>query len=141
MKLADRGISEGKWNAVGGKVDFGETPLECVKREVLEEAGLRINEPFYHGKVKFFFGNDVKSNSYKTWIVHIFSTDRFTGELKESEEGRLRWFGIDEIPFDKMWHDDEHWVPLMLAGKRFYGEFFFSEDGKELQRHELKSKN
>lgn len=131
MQLAKRGISEGKWNAVGGKVEHGETRLECVKREVLEETGLAIEELTYHGKLRFFYGE-------KTWVTHIFSTDKFTGELKESEsDGKLEWFSLDALPFDKMWQDDAHWVPLLLDGKRFDGEFFFSEDGSELLKHEL----
>ncbi len=132
LQLAKRGISEGKWNAVGGKVEHGETPLECVKREVLEETGLALEELIYHGKLRFFYGE-------KTWVTHIFSTNKFTGELKESEsDGKLEWFSLDTLPFDKMWQDDAHWVPLLLEGKRFNGEFFFSEDGNELLKHELR---
>lgn len=131
LQLAKRGISEGKWNAVGGKVEHGETPLECVKREVLEETGLALEELIYHGKLRFFYGE-------KTWVTHIFSTDKFTGGLKESEsDGKLEWFSLDDLPFDKMWQDDTHWVPLLLEGKHFDGEFFFSGDGNELLKHEL----
>ena len=138
LKLANKGISEGKWNAVGGKIAHGETLFECVKREVLEETGLAINEPTYYGKLKFFFGKDDTNSLSKEWIVHIFSTNKFTGELKESKEGELRWFRLDGLPFDKMWQDDAHWVPLLLEGKHFNGEFFFSEDGNELLKHELR---
>lgn len=138
LQLKTRGISEGKWNAVGGKVEHEETPLECMKREVSEETGLKIVEPTYHGKLNFFFGKgDAKSLS-KPWVVHVFSSDKFTGKLKENEEGELRWFSLDKIPFDKMWQDDAHWVPLVLGGKRFDGEFFFSGDGARLLKHELR---
>lgn len=134
LKFAKKGVSEGRWNAVGGKVEHGETLLECVKREVLEETYLTIGEAFYHGKFKFVLGED---DSTEQWMCHIFSTGSFTGQLKESSEGELRWFDIDKIPFDKMWQDDALWVPLMLDGKRFEGEFFFSEDGTKLLKHEL----
>ena len=64
LKFANRGISKGRWNAAGGKIDPGETVVECIKREVFEETGLHIEEPFYHGKFKFFFGDpNVLGNS------------------------------------------------------------------------------
>lgn len=138
LQLKTRGISEGKWNAVGGHIESGETPLECVKREVLEETSLKIGEPTYHGKLTFFFGKGDEKSLTKPWIVHVFSINEFTGKLKESDEGELKWFNMGKVPFDKMWQDDALWVPLMLEGKRFEGEFFFSEDGTRMLRHELR---
>ena len=38
-------IHEGKWNGLGGKFEFGETPEECVIREVKEESGIEITNP------------------------------------------------------------------------------------------------
>jgi hypothetical protein len=71
-------------------------------------------------------------------VVHVYSSSDFDGEpLDASEEGVLRWFRFDEIPYDRMWQDDEHWLPLALEGKRFRGWFLFSEDGSKLLDHEL----
>ena len=53
MKLAVRGISKGRWNFPGGKIDAGETPREGSDREVLEETGLIVSEAHYHGKALF----------------------------------------------------------------------------------------
>lgn len=138
LKFASRGISKGKWNAVGGKVDSGETPLKCIRREAFEETGLRIRRPSYHGKFKFFFDS---AGSGQYGIVHVFSADRFSGRLKENDEGELRWFDLDEIPFDKMWEGDNLWVPLMLSGRRFDGELYFNEDGSKLLKHKLEVKD
>ena len=46
LKRANRGISVGKWNAPGGKIEAGETPEECAQREVLEETGLSVSRLF-----------------------------------------------------------------------------------------------
>ena len=69
-------IHEGKWNGLGGKFEAGETPEECVIREVLEESGLSIQNPK-------FKGND--------WYVFVYTATEFTGELIDSPVGRLEW--------------------------------------------------
>ncbi|HRI48088.1 MAG TPA: NUDIX domain-containing protein, partial [Ignavibacteriaceae bacterium] len=46
-------MHEGKWNGLGGKFELGETPEECVIREVREESGLEIVEPKLHGFITF----------------------------------------------------------------------------------------
>ena len=46
-------IHEGKWNGLGGKMEAGETPEECVIREVREESGLQIQNPALRGVLTF----------------------------------------------------------------------------------------
>ena len=123
----------GKWNAPGGKFKPKEDPKECAIREVLEETGLKVKSPKKHGVLTFYFGEKEEPD----WIVHIFSADSFTGELKSSEEGALKWFDQDEIPYDEMWGDDRHWIPLLLEGKLFEGAFHFDEGGKKLMDHSI----
>ena len=69
-------IHEGKWNGLGGKFEAGETPEECVRREVLEESGLEIQNPRLHGLLVFtnFKGND--------WYVFVYTATEFRGELR-----------------------------------------------------------
>jgi 8-oxo-dGTP pyrophosphatase MutT (NUDIX family) len=87
-----------KWNGVGGKLKQNETPEEGVKREVFEEAGLKIPNPEFHGDLSFYFGHRNKPD----WIVHVFSVKAFEGKPRPSEEGLLRWFAFKEIPYDEM---------------------------------------
>jgi len=124
-----------KWNGVGGKLKPNETPEECVKREVFEETSLKVLELRFHGILNFYFG-DRKEPS---WIVYVFSARTFEGEPRSSEEGELRWFGFEEIPYDEMWQDDRHWLPLLLEGKSFEGDFYFDRDGRELLDFNLKT--
>jgi 8-oxo-dGTP diphosphatase len=137
QRKAEGRFGEGKWNGPGGKLQLGESPQECVIREVYEETGLRIHSLRLHGSLKHFFGGDGEPD----WMVYQFSSDDFEGEPKESDEGVLKWFPFDEIPYDEMWQDDEYWLPLILEGKMFDGDFIFNEDGSELLRHSICLKN
>ena len=128
-------FGEGKWNGVGGKLKPNESPENCVKREVYEETGLRISDLKFHGVLNFYFGNRKEID----WVVHVFSTSVFEGKVKSSKEGNLRWFNFEDIPFDEMWGDDRYWLPLVLKGKNFKGNFYFDDKGKTILDFDLKS--
>ena len=57
---------------------------------------------------------------------------------KPSEEGPLEWIGENEIPYDRMWVSDIHWMPLILEGKRIRGRFWFDRDFRNLVRRDVK---
>lgn len=124
LKMANRGISKGYWNFPGGRMEGGETPEACVAREVMEETGLRVKDLTAHGVLRFsFYGESRPSN-----VVYVFSTEHFSGRIKSTKEGRLRWFDIDNMPFDKMWDDDRYWFPMMLKKGRFDASFRFDRN-------------
>lgn len=126
-------FGEGKWNGPGGKIRPDETPLEGVIREVREETGLTIIDPEMNGLIDFYFGEKDKPD----WITYIFRVTEFSGELKPNDEGELRWFNVDDIPYEDMWLDDEHWLPAFISGKTINGTFWFNEEGTQLMRYEL----
>ena len=66
--------NEGKWLGIGGKVEEGETPDECLLREVREETGLTLTRYRYRGLVTFV------SNQWETEYMHLYTADGFTGE-------------------------------------------------------------
>ena len=136
LQLKSTGLfGEGKWNGVGGKLRTREPPVEGAIREVLEETGLVVSNLKSHGILSFFFGQRIDVD----WEVHVFSTSDFKGNLNPSNEGSLKWFDIDEIPYDAMWKDDRHWLPLLLKGKVFQGVFYFNKDGNKLLDFHLQS--
>jgi len=126
-------FGEGKWNGPGGKLKPNETPTEGVIREVNEETGLTIHKPELNGLIDFYFGEKPEPD----WITYIFHVTDFDGELRANDEGELCWFKINEIPYDQMWQDDQHWLPAFLEGKKVKGTFRFDEEGKELLRYDL----
>ena len=122
LGMKKRGFGAGRWNGFGGKINDGETIEEAAKREIQEEAGIKVDSLDKIGIINFEF----KGNP-EILEVHIFKSNSFWGEPIESEEMKPQWFHIDEIPFEEMWPDDIHWIPLFLEGKKFKGKFLFGE--------------
>jgi 8-oxo-dGTP diphosphatase len=117
-------MHEGKWNGLGGKLEPGETPEECVIREVEEESGLKINSPRLHGFITFpaFDGID-------DWYVFVYSADEFEGHLIDSNEGVLKWIPDGELFDLNLWEGDKTFIEWMLQG-RFFSAKFNYKDGR-----------
>lgn len=131
LGMKKRGFGAGRWNGFGGKVQEGETIEEAARRELREEAGIKVNSVEKVGKIDFeFLGNP------EILEVHIFKAEDFSGELAEGEEMKPQWFHIDEIPFSEMWPDDKYWLPFFLKNKKFRGRFLF-EGQDEIISHSL----
>lgn len=131
LKKATRGVSQGMWNGLGGKIDENESSTECVIREVKEETGLDITDLQYHGLMQFYFHG--KNEPLK---VHLYSTTNFEGEPRGTEEGELQWFNINELPYEQMWEDDKYWLNHMLENKKFNANFYFNEN-KKITKYEI----
>ena len=132
LGMKKRDFGQGKWNGFGGKVADGETIEDAARRETLEEAGIELVDLTKRGVITFYFeGKDYHME------CHFFSSSEFKGEPVESDEMRPCWFTHDQIPFDDMWADDPHWMPLLLSGKNFEGEFTFGKD-KEVVDYRIK---
>lgn len=126
----------GFWNGPGGKIQDGEVPVEAARREVLEETGLRVGKLEKAGHLDFYFG---QGKSRPDWTADVFVTNDFSGELRESAEGRLKWFRRDELPINDMWEDDRYWLPLLVQSKKFNGTFEFTADSKRLISHKVEA--
>jgi len=123
-------MHKGKWNGLGGKFEPGETPEECITREVFEESGLRIHAPQMKGFITFpGFAND------EDWYAFVFTADQFEGELIENEEGFLEWIDNDKIMDLTLWEGDRFFIPW-LDQPGFFSAKFVYKDGK-LVEHEV----
>jgi 8-oxo-dGTP diphosphatase len=124
----------GFWNAPGGKIQPQETAEEAVVREVNEETGLFVESFEKLGYLEFYFG---EGKSRPDWSAEVFVSSKFSGEERESVEGKLKWFSKDEFPYEQMWEDDRYWIPLMVDGIRFQGRFEFTIDAKKMLSHKI----
>lgn len=100
----------GKWIGVGGKFEEGETPDECMLREVLEETGLILTEYHFHGVVSFI--SDLWENEY----MFLYTASAYTGELKECEEGMLSWIPVEKISELNIWEGDRIFLEELIKG-------------------------
>ncbi|MGY0217989.1 8-oxo-dGTP diphosphatase [Endozoicomonadaceae bacterium StTr2] len=117
-----RGLGEGKINGPGGKLEPGETPEVCAKREINEELGITVGPITFCGENLFQFADGYSIH------VHVFVTDEYEGTPVETDEAIPLWADLDSIPYTEMWEDDELWIPLMLEQKLFKGRFIFDSD-------------
>ena len=125
MGIKKRGFGMGKINCVGGKVEAGELPRDGAIRETFEEIGIRVKQCDYMGQIVFrdlYFKGVPETN-----IMHIYLSEDFDGEPIETDEIKPEWFPINDLPYNKMWGDDEHWMPEVLRGNKVDAFFHYNE--------------
>lgn len=124
-----RGFGAGKINGPGGKIDPGETPLQSALRETEEELGIKPLDAEQRGELHFQF-----CDGHSLHCV-VFLAHDYAGDPQETEEAIPLWTPLDQIPYDAMWADDRHWLPLLIRGEHFTGYFTF--DGQELLQRQI----
>ena len=114
----------GKWNGLGGKLLPGETPEQCVIREVQEESGLTLHKPLLRGVLTFpaFSENE-------DWYTFVFVAHEFTGELIDSNEGVLHWIDDADLLKLNLWEGDKIFLKWLDQNSFFSGQFCYG-DGK-----------
>jgi 8-oxo-dGTP diphosphatase len=116
------GIGKGKINGPGGKIDPGETAEQAVIRECQEELHITPLDPVKMGELCFSM-TDIPDIH-----CHVYIATEFTGKPVPTREANPLWKKIPEIPYERMWEDDQYWLPQMLEGKKFFGQFDFEEE-------------
>ena len=113
---------EGKWNGLGGKLELGESPEDCIIREIKEEAGLTIKKPKMHGFITFPNFDEVDD-----WYVFIFTSNEFEGKLIDSPEGNLKWIPNDELTKLNLWDGDKIFLEWLFQDKFFSAKFIYEK--------------
>ena len=108
-------VNRDKWIGIGGKLEEGESPFDCIRREVREETGLTLSNIRYRGIITFV------SNEFGTEYMHLFSSDDFTGKMLDScDEGVLEWIEKDRLLSIPMWEGDKIFLRLLDTESRFF---------------------
>lgn len=123
-------INKGKWIGVGGHIEPGESPEECVRREAFEETGLTLNSLSFRG-ILHFSGSGVEEEMF------LYTSDSFSGEVTECREGELSWIPKEEILGLNLWEGDRRFLPLLFQGNSFFSfSLHYDEKGNYLPGEE-----
>ena len=112
-------INQGKWIGIGGKIEGGESPDECVRREVLEETGLEVTEAIYLFSIP-------NTYEYSGFLVHTLD-QFFLCRIKDDSQIKAMddvaesfWLPLDQINPDDFGLDSiREGVKLFLKNPRF----------------------
>lgn len=129
-------MNQDKWLGVGGKFEDGESPDECVLREVQEETGLTLTDYRYRAVITF------TSDQWDTEYMHLFTAAGYSGVIKECDEGNLEWVPKSKVQELPIWEGDKLFFrliddsnsPFFSLKLRYEGEVlvYAALNGKEL---------
>ncbi len=103
-----------KWIGVGGHVEDGESPDQCFRREVTEETGLTLTNLRLRGIVTFV------SDLWEDELMFLYTSDAFTGELIECNEGELAFIPKEDLLSLPLWAGDRIFLKLLLEDAPFF---------------------
>ena len=139
-------INKDKWIGIGGHFEEGESPEECLLREVYEETGLTLTKWRFCGIVTFCFtpektsvGAEGKETAEKRMpenvdagagapdvvppiceYMHLYTASAYEGELLPCDEGELVWVKKDEMEQLPIWEGDRIFLRLLKEQGRFF---------------------
>jgi 8-oxo-dGTP diphosphatase len=120
------GLGTGKIVGIGGHVEERETAAQAAARETKEECGIVVAADALHeaARITFLFP------TRPAWDmdVAVFAGDAWSGEAAETDEIRPEWFGVADLPLDRMWDDGKYWLARVLAGERLRATFSYQPD-------------
>lgn len=130
-----------KWIGVGGKFEWGESPEDCMLREVREETGYTLTSWKYRGIITFVYGEDTVE------YMSLFTADGFEGTPIDCDEGVLEWVAKDRVPELNLWEGDRIFFRLLEEREEFFSlKLVYNKqdvleqavlDGKELELFDI----
>ena len=124
----DKDINKDKYIGVGGHFEYGESPDECLLREVMEETGLTLTSYRARGIITFIYGKDV------TEYMHLYTADGYTGEMRDCDEGELIWIDKDKVYDLPIWEGYKVFYRLFEQTEGFFSvKLVYSEDDELIE--------
>ena len=112
--VKENDVNKDKWIGVGGHFEEGESPEECLLREVREETGYTLTSWCYRGIVTFVYGADVVE------YMSLYTADGFVGERVACDEGELEWVDKARIRELELWEGDLIFFRLLEKNYPFF---------------------
>src|SRR5512135_2384566 len=121
-KKVSSGLGENLIAGIGGKVGDSlelrnETPANAMDREASEEIRVKVLEKREMGRVRFIFSHKPLDSKWNQDVI-IYSITKWEGTPSETESIKPVWFEIGELPWERMWKDNEYWLPKVLSGQQ-----------------------
>lgn len=107
-------LNRDKWIGVGGKFEEGESPEDCLLREVKEETGLTLTSWRLRGIVTFV------SDQWETEHMYLFTAEGFEGQMRICREGDLEWVPKSRVGDLQLWEGDRIFFRLLEEERSFF---------------------
>lgn len=112
----------------GGKQEKDETPAQTAIRETYEETGIKALSP----KLKIV-ATHLHEYKSKVYLVFIFTSDKFSGDLVESDAGRPVWMKLsDALEDPKLYPDLKRHIDIILKSSADEAVFTYHEFDNQL---------
>ena len=108
-------INRDKWIGIGGHLEAGESPQECLIREVKEETGLTLASYEFRGLVIF-----VTTDGITEYMCLFTAKPKEPVTLMECEEGNLEWVEKSKFLSMNLWEGDYIFLALLDTGDSFF---------------------
>lgn len=110
----EQDINKDKWIGVGGHFKQGESPEDCLVREVKEETGLDLLQYTFRGIVTFLCDDN------EAEYMHLYTADKWNGTMHTCDEGELVWVKKEKMFQLNLWEGDKIFLKLIEEKHPFF---------------------
>ncbi len=126
-------VNQDKWVGIGGHFEAGESPEDCLLREVREETDLKLTSYALRGIVTFTL------NGWGTEYMFLYTADGYEGTIGDCSEGVLEWVPKEEVLTLPIWEGDKIFFRLLNERRECFS-LKLEYEGDRLQRAVLDGK-
>ena len=99
----------GKWIGLGGHLEPGESPADCIRREITEEAGIQVTDLRLRGVITFILPD------WGDELTFLYTARTETETLPECAEGELKWIPVEDVTSLQLWEGDRIFLPMLRS--------------------------